>query len=1575
MCNSPQHHNLTPTLFTPSSTAQWAHTSLLTGMSNLRKGAWVWVEGAVAGEGARVAGRVRSTNGDTGEITVEPFWGELCDTCCELPEYNGGRSRPKLLSITRGGPVSIVSMSSSNVEGRADMMELADLNVGELMHNLRIRYKANPMAYYTWVGDILIVLNPMAPTGMADRDHMEMYADSSFGDPSLDPHIFAVAERAYTRVVQTGMPQAVIISGESGAGKTVSTRHVLDFLAFRSSQAQNDDTGGSSLSMLGAASEVLEALGNSKTLRNHNSSRFGKFVKIYFRPDAPGVIQGAHIVTYLLEKSRIVDQDDGERNYHVFYLLLQFLPEDKRDDLGLDLGSVEDYRYLINSKGTNCDSWRVQPDAARTPMEDPDRWLDLSEAIETLGLHDVFDSVWTICAAVLHLGTLSFDPPEEDATSPMCSISNENVVLTIARLLQIEPDALREALLSCRVVNEKRAYSVSAARANVDALAKSIYSHMFDHVVTAINAALSGSSGSSSALKGRRWIGVLDIFGFESFQDPLPPPEGRGKHAVVDTANTFEQLCINLTNERLQRFFYDELIPKQLEHYREEGIDVDAIVYDDNALCVDALMEGRKGVLSLLDDATRTATSLPKYRENPEDGDNLWVTRVAESYPESKDNLVVDRTGVTEVSASERTRSGFLGWFDEPLDDRSQSSFCVHHYAGTVWYSARDAVDKNSDRLAHDAVALLSDSGMAWLAAGYDPVQSAEDRASVARGFARQLRALVCPPSWGSAANVSGGELDAAANPLFVRCVKPICRKQPGNTQGWLEDHKVLDQLRSAGMYAVIQMRQAGYPTELDKREFLDMYWELEEDVKALMDLRSEDEQIHHLARLIASDPNVVLGDLRGMPPYQVGKTKVFMKESMASAMATTLRAVQDSKLARMEAAGLHLKALARAALTVRRLPELRAAAAERFEYLKRKRAFISQGLTPEQADEAIKREDEEAALREKERYLRKHYAPLQAKVDESDVPGLLAAMAKDMGLEGEAGNLNLVADLEERAAKLDKLAQSVQAVLDVFREDVYNADVASEALAGVHKLRKRVKREEALLREQAERREAEARAAAEAARRAEVFQPAVEQLAELGVEQAIALLDEFPLSFAPVVDAGKISLYDLDERRDRLERNLGRAKSAFQAWSEDLFSERREGKARAWIRRLRNLLGREDSAMENDLAVVARYSKVTQVRAKLEAKQEAKRAAQRARRDELLAEAKAKARAEAAAAKAEAEAEVRKSKAKARRLRKRARQRTRFLRKLRVSAPALSGSGYRVLYDNMACEIRYVGPITFNLAKRDEDYDVRKDPIYVGLEAPVGKHSYTSGAIAGVKYFTCQQQHGVFVKPDKLWVIDPIETRGVPLRVGDLVWHAESRFLRTGRVLFVGRTHFSETEPVVGVSLDQEEAMGNTDGTVDGVRYFDVDFSRGMFFPMAECYRIAGWDQGNADGVVNDYCALHDLDVESDSGYMSDDQVEELLFESGMLAAEDFSAALADGDDTSDGRRGGGDVDVGYAVPGTGVYDDDVSSWGLGGGVGSMGMGESVGMGSGGVDGGGRGGGYGDSSSSVCFSMGLGSV
>ncbi|KNC49719.1 myosin VIIA [Thecamonas trahens ATCC 50062] len=1410
---------------------------------------------------------------ESGEVVVEPFWGELCDTCCELPEYAHPQARPKLVTVPRGGSVTVVAMSATNVAGRANMMELADLNVGELMHNLRIRYKASPMEYYTYVGDILIVVNPMRPTPLADVEHMHAYAGTAFKDPALRPHIFAIAERAYTQLLETSAPQAVIISGESGAGKTYSTRHVLDFLAFRSRKAAAagaaDATdadpaiprGSDSLSNLGAASEILEALGNSKTLRNHNSSRFGKFVKIYFSHTTPGVIQGAFIQTYLLEKSRIVDQDDGERNYHIFYLMLEYLDSEIRSELGL--GPVESYAYLIGSTGANASSWRVQPDAAATPMEDAERWDDLLAAIGALGLDDVFADVWRVCAAILHLGNIEFEAPDHDtSSSTLCTITNPELVSHVARLLCVDEEALTKTLLTCKVVSESRSYSVDKAKANVDALAKSLYAKMFDKVVSAINDALGGGSGGLDSSRSRAWIGVLDIFGFESFQDH---PDVKG---VATTANTFEQLCINLTNERLQRYFYDELIPKQLEHYAAEGIDVDAIQYDDNAMAVDVLMEGKFSVLSLLDDATRTATSLPKYRADPSLGDNLWVQLVSEAHAPSKDNLKLTKRA---------TEHDFLGWFADQLDDRASSSFCVHHFAGTVWYSARGCIDKNSDKVATDCIELMATSGTEWLAACYDTGRASAERASVARGFARQLRELVCPPAWKSAANVSGGELDAAANPLFVRCVKPICRRQPGKTHGWLEDHKVLDQLQSAGMYAVIQMRQAGYPTELDKAEFLDVYWELEEDVKVLMDLRSEDDQIHHLARLIASDPGVVLGDLRGMPPYQVGKTKVFMKGSMASAMASALRAVQDSKLTRMEAAAKHLKSLIRMSLVSSRLPELRETAAARFEYLRRKRAFIAQGLTPEQADEAIRREDEEAAAREEERYVRKHYAPLQNKVDEAQVPQLLDALHASAN---EEASPYYAAEIRERAAKLARVANAVQATLDAFREDVHNEGAKASAAAAVHKLRKRVKKEEVALRADADRREAEARAAAEAAHRAERFEPVVAELADVGVEAAIQLLSEFETAFAPVVEAGKIDVNALHDRRARLVRNLARAKAVFEAWSADIFSRKLEKKAAAWVKRLRVLLRREDDAMEADLVVVAKYSKVSQVRVKLDAAREAKLAKLAARREELLAAEEAKARAAAARASAAVRAEARRKRETERAARKLTRQRTRFLRKLRASATALNEAGLRVLYQNMPCEIRYRGPITFNFAKRDPSYDVRNDEMYIGLETPVGKHSYNSGAISGVKYFKCYPQHGVFVEPSKLYSIDPLAERGKPLEVGDKVWHADSRFLRTGYVLFVGMTHFSDGATLVGVRLDQDEALGNTDGTVDGLRYFDVEFARGMFFRADECYRIAPWDDSEAETIIADYCALHDIDIESESGYMSDTEVEEKLFE-----------------------------------------------------------------------------------------------
>ncbi|KNC56326.1 uncharacterized protein AMSG_02296 [Thecamonas trahens ATCC 50062] len=487
-------------------------------------------------------------------------------TPSDNPDYN---NQPKALKVTQTDDLLVQIMAQSNREGRQNMVELEDLQVGELMYNLRMRYKAKPMLYYTYVGEILVVANPLQDMGLINQETMEKYKGRPFADPELPPHIYATGDEVYRKMCspEPGRPinQSIVISGESGAGKSESTKHVLQYIAFVAEKGTQELDVNSKIL---ATSEVLEAFGNAKTTRNDNSSRFGKFVEIQFNQQ--NVIVGARINQYLLEKSRIVLQELDERNYHIFYMMFEnFSPAELA---ALHLTTYDQYRYLVGRDRCNVNTCFV--DHHGEPMHDDKRYATFVENMDTLGLGPEFrQQLYRILAAILILGQIKFSATEEGQT---CNIDTPQEVGWVAELLGVSQQGLSDALLFFHItettiknLTEQQAYD------NADALAKQMYGRLFELLVEEhINTVISAPGGA-----GAKWIGVLDIFGFESFEKKQPD------HSVL-TNNKFEQLCINLTNEQLQHFFYENQIPKQQELYRSQGLHVDDIEYADNSACV-----------------------------------------------------------------------------------------------------------------------------------------------------------------------------------------------------------------------------------------------------------------------------------------------------------------------------------------------------------------------------------------------------------------------------------------------------------------------------------------------------------------------------------------------------------------------------------------------------------------------------------------------------------------------------------------------------------------------------------------------------------------------------------------------------------------------------------------------------------------------------------------------------------------------------------------------------------------------------------------------------------------------------
>ncbi|XP_040840603.1 unconventional myosin-Vb [Ochotona curzoniae] len=443
--------------------------------------------------------------------------------------------------------------------GENDLTALSYLHEPAVLHNLKVRFlESNHI--YTYCGIVLVAINPYEQLPIYGQDVIYAYSGQNMGD--MDPHIFAVAEEAYKQMARDEKNQSIIVSGESGAGKTVSAKYSMRYFATVGGSASDTNIEEKVL----ASSPIMEAIGNAKTTRNDNSSRFGKYIQIGF--DKRYHIIGANMRTYLLEKSRVVFQADDERNYHIFYQLCaaSSLPEFKE----LALTCAEDFFYTSQGGDTCIEG-----------VDDAEDFEKTRQAFTLLGVRESHQmSIFKIIASILHLGSVEIQS-ERDGDS--CSISPQDEHLSnFCRLLGVEQSQMEHWLCHRKLVTTSETYVKTMSLQQVvnarNALAKHIYAQLFAWIVEHINKAL------HTSLKQHSFIGVLDIYGFETFE-----------------VNSFEQFCINYANEKLQQQFNLHVFKLEQEEYMKEQIPWTLIDFYDNQPCID-LIEAKLGILDLLDE-------------------------------------------------------------------------------------------------------------------------------------------------------------------------------------------------------------------------------------------------------------------------------------------------------------------------------------------------------------------------------------------------------------------------------------------------------------------------------------------------------------------------------------------------------------------------------------------------------------------------------------------------------------------------------------------------------------------------------------------------------------------------------------------------------------------------------------------------------------------------------------------------------------------------------------------------------------------------------------------------------------
>ncbi|EGD81471.1 myosin-X [Salpingoeca rosetta] len=787
-------------------------------------------------------------------------------------------------------------------DGVPDMTHISNIDVSGINTNLRVRFNRDEI--YTYTGSILVAVNPYKSLPIYEQDTIDQYSGKRMSD--LPPHVYATAEAAFQNVRTSDTNQSCVISGESGAGKTETTKFILQYLC-----AVTSTTTSWVEQQILQANTILEAFGNARTTRNDNSSRFGKFIQVCF--DNNCEIRGSIIQEYLLEQSRIVKVAKDERSYHVFYQLLaggdkeRFLLEPK-----------ESYQFLNQSGCYTLEDW-----------DDRQAYDDLRLAMTVLNISDeLIDGIFGLVSAILHIGNLEFVDIDGETAG---LTSNDGAILAkIAHLLGLDAQRLRDIVLTRQIVVRGNATTIpfkhTEAINNKHAMAKALYSRTFAWLVDQIN------STTNPGEFTHKFIGVLDIFGFENF-----------------VVNSFEQLCINFTNEKLHKFFNHYVFDLEQAEYDREGIDYSHIKFTDNTLCLELIESSPKCVLRLLDEECR----FPKGSDR--------------SYLEKQHNALSKHPHY--MKSEDKTR-----WDEE---------FGIRHFAGDVVYTVDGFLEKNKDVVQDMLFDLMHSSTCAFVRdlTKFQNLLEVDRRVIVGsklrrnksimrRGTSTDMRTNKGKPTVGDtfrrqlAALV---EVLEATTPWYVRCIKPNSDKKPR----LYDDELVKTQLQYSGMLDIVRIRKQGFPVHVRAEHFVEKY--------------------HGMARVMGKalpkDPRDAVRQIMTFinapeTEWQIGKTKVFLRTSV-------FEPLEDQMQKLLQAKALDLQRLLRGAMARARFQRQRRAAvriqaavrgaALRWRYLRQRRAAVTiqayvRGFFAREYVKEIRRKikDEEARRRREEEERRK---------------------------------------------------------------------------------------------------------------------------------------------------------------------------------------------------------------------------------------------------------------------------------------------------------------------------------------------------------------------------------------------------------------------------------------------------------------------------------------------------------------------------------------------------------------------------------------------------------------------------
>ena len=699
---------------------------------------------------------------------------------------------------------------------------------------------------YTYVGGILLAVNPFKKLGIYGPNESIKYIKVS-DKSTLPPHIFYIADNAYQSMVSSNSPQTCVVSGESGAGKTESSKllisQILDCSALGMQAGQRemdvDRERHPVEEKIIDMNPILEAFGNAKTVMNNNSSRFGKYTELQF--SSTGKVIGASLSHYLLEKGRVVSQNEGELNYHVFSRMYAGL--DKRLKSYFKLCSYSDHRYLPEypeAFGNGFEGFEQSINEAEVATLKQE-WDEMQQALFTVGFTDAErDDIIAILAGILHLGDVDFEPSGDDGSSVVPSTRNKILAATDALALDDQEliRGLTTGEITVRGETTVTMYKPAQSGDTRDGAAKALFERLFSWLVRRIDAVLAanpansnmeGDSAPAPDDTGLQTIGILDIFGFEDFR-----------------VNGFEQFCINLANEQLQQYFNHHIFKFELEEYKREGLDDEVygkIKYSDNADTLELVFQKQTGLIPLLNEASKFQTSTP--------------TTLTDKLVQS------------------------LGAHDKFLVSKTPGQFGIMHYAGQVTYQANGFLEKNRDvlpPLVVDHFAMSSNPLVQLLFSTMDAVTGQtvrhggkskasahankgsrhanakgkgsrhataapkskhgnrkskgffSGRFSKSPGAAKRGRASTVSTKFQQSLNRLMGKMQMAT-PHFVRCIKPNAKK----VSGLYDPDMVLKQMRYNGLLATVQMRRAGFPHRLPHAMLLRKYQGLVRDYSEKM--------------------------------------------------------------------------------------------------------------------------------------------------------------------------------------------------------------------------------------------------------------------------------------------------------------------------------------------------------------------------------------------------------------------------------------------------------------------------------------------------------------------------------------------------------------------------------------------------------------------------------------------------------------------------------------------------------------------------------------------------------------------